>query len=123
MAWDEALWMPLFAHSPQMQEWGLCEVYRVDASLTLLSSWWQVDGEAILKAEGHPLLTVELQLAPPEACFEPPLSGGSVSVRASFQGWLQAYLGCAHLVSRLTTDSGSYSHTSQHSFLTRQSSH
>ena len=67
----------------------------------------QVDGELIAKAEGSPLLKVDLQLVASEACFEPPLSGRAVpSVGAAFDEWIQAFLDTGALVARLDSGSG-----------------
>ena len=66
-----------------------------------------MDGELIARAEGSPLLKVDLQLVASEACFEPPLSGSAVpSVGAAFAEWLQSFLDTGALVARLDSGTG-----------------
>lgn len=67
----------------------------------------QVDGDHASKAEGGPMLTVELQLNAAEACFEPWLVGTSKpSVRQLFETWIQGCLDCAQLVTQVQTGQG-----------------
>ena len=66
-----------------------------------------MDSEQAAKAEGGPMLAVELQLNSAEACFEPWLIGTSKpSVKQLLEAWIQGCLECAHLLTRVQTGTG-----------------
>ena len=67
----------------------------------------QVESDHNVKADGGPMLTVELQLNSAEACFEPWLVGTSKpSVKQLLEAWVQGCLDCSHLVTQVQTGTG-----------------